>query len=147
LALTLTAGIGLALASTIWVFVAPGRRSTRMVNASVFMAFSALLIHQTHGMIEMHFAIFGLLAFLLFYRDWAPTLVLRCSNAGEPVLRRKGGAPPARCRFLHVVCEQPGPVTRDISPLGPGLRTEQGNRIVVQPIGITEVFPSAHAVR
>jgi hypothetical protein len=99
LALTLTAGIGLALASTIWVFVAPGRRSTRMVNASVFMAFSALLIHQTHGMIEMHFAIFGLLAFLLFYRDWAPTLVLRCSNAGEPVLRRKRWRSPCAVPF------------------------------------------------
>jgi methyl-accepting chemotaxis protein len=34
------------------------------------MGFAALLIHQMRGMIEMHFGIFVLLAFLLFYRDW-----------------------------------------------------------------------------
>src|SRR5271165_253214 len=73
--LALTVGVGLALASTVSVVFASGGRTTRMVNASVFMAFSALVIHQTHGMIEMHFAIFGLLAFLLFYRDWAPIVV------------------------------------------------------------------------
>jgi methyl-accepting chemotaxis protein len=36
------------------------------------MVFSALTIQQTQGMIESHFGIFTLLAFLLYYRDWRP---------------------------------------------------------------------------
>jgi len=47
-----------------------GSLVSRLVNAAAFMIFSALHIHQAHGMIEMHFGIFVLLAFLLFYRDW-----------------------------------------------------------------------------
>src|SRR6202158_5073447 len=70
--LALAAGLGMTLASTAAAVVAPGRRITRLVNAVIFMAFSAFLIHQTHGMIELHFTIFVLLAFLLFYRDWIP---------------------------------------------------------------------------
>ena len=70
--LAFTVGLGLALSSTAAVMLAPAGRVTRMVNAVVFMAFSALLIHQMRGMIEMHFIIFALLAFLLFYRDWLP---------------------------------------------------------------------------
>ena len=34
------------------------------------MLFSALLIHLSGGRTEMHFHIFGSLAFLAFYRDW-----------------------------------------------------------------------------
>lgn len=73
--LALTIGIGLISASTAAVVLLPTRRATRLLNAVVFMGFSALLIHQTHGMIEMHFIIFGLLAFLLYYRDWLPLVV------------------------------------------------------------------------
>ena len=36
------------------------------------MVFSALSIQQTQGMVETHFGIFTLLAFLLYYRDWRP---------------------------------------------------------------------------
>jgi hypothetical protein len=61
-ALALTVGITLAAASTAAVFLLPARRGARVLNAVVFMSFSALLIHQAHGMIEMHFIIFGLLA-------------------------------------------------------------------------------------
>ena len=39
------------------------------------MIFTALHVHQVHGMIEMHFGFFVLLAFLLFYRDWVPLVV------------------------------------------------------------------------
>ncbi len=52
-----------------------GLRITRIAVGAAFMIFSALLIHQAHGMIEMHFAIFVLLAFLLVYRDWLPIIV------------------------------------------------------------------------
>jgi methyl-accepting chemotaxis protein len=74
-ALAFTVGLGLALASTAAAMFASGSRLTRLVNAFVFMAFSALVIHQMDGMIEMHFTIFALLAFLLFYRDWLPLVV------------------------------------------------------------------------
>src|ERR1700686_5061308 len=74
-ATALTFGIAFAAISTAAVILLPQRRSTRVLNAVVFMAFSGLLIHQAHGMIEMHFLIFGLLAFLLFYRDWLPLVV------------------------------------------------------------------------
>ena len=73
--LAFTVGLGLALASTAAAAVLPTRRTTRVLNAFVFMAFAALLIQQMHGMIEMHFGIFVLLAFLLFYRDWLPLVV------------------------------------------------------------------------
>lgn len=64
-ALALTVGIALAAASTAAALLLPARRGARVLNAIVFMSFSALLIHQAHGMIEIHFIIFGLLAFLL----------------------------------------------------------------------------------
>jgi methyl-accepting chemotaxis protein len=32
------------------------------------------MIQQTHGMIETHFGIFALLAFLVYYRDWRPVV-------------------------------------------------------------------------
>lgn len=50
----------------------PGSRITRVVFGCVFMVFCALNIHQGHGNLEIHFGIFGLLAVLLFYRDWVP---------------------------------------------------------------------------
>jgi methyl-accepting chemotaxis protein len=39
------------------------------------MIFTALHIHQTAGMTEVHFGIFVLLAFLLCYRDWSVIVV------------------------------------------------------------------------
>lgn len=59
---------------TFLVLVLPGSLLTRNVMGAAFMVFSALLIHQGHGMIEMHFGIFVLLAFLLYYRDWMPII-------------------------------------------------------------------------
>jgi methyl-accepting chemotaxis protein len=53
----------------------PGALATRCLLAAALMVLSALIIHQTGGMIEMHFHIFGALAFLLVYRDWrVPTV-------------------------------------------------------------------------
>jgi methyl-accepting chemotaxis protein len=73
--LALTIGLGLAAASTAAAVLLPARRGTRIRNSVIFMAFAALVIQQMHGMIEMHFGIFVLLAFLLFYRDWLPLIV------------------------------------------------------------------------
>jgi methyl-accepting chemotaxis protein len=48
---------------------------TRCTIAAALMIFTGLHIQQVHGMIEMHFGVFVLLAFLLFYRDWVPLVV------------------------------------------------------------------------
>ncbi len=53
----------------------PGALVTRCAIAAALMIFTALNIHQAHGMIEVHFGFFVLLAFLLFYRDWVPLVV------------------------------------------------------------------------
>ena len=54
------------------VLLNSGALSTRLTIAAAFMVLSGLTIHQTQGMIEMHFSIFVLLALLLYYRDWIP---------------------------------------------------------------------------
>ncbi|MCP1641815.1 methyl-accepting chemotaxis protein [Pseudomonas citronellolis] len=52
-----------------------GRRLMRCCMGIAFMAFAALQINQSGGIIEMHFGIFVLLAILVFYRDWLPIVV------------------------------------------------------------------------
>jgi methyl-accepting chemotaxis protein len=64
-----------AAVPTLLLAVRPGSVLSRLSNAAISMIFAALLIHQTHGMIEMHFSIFALLSFLLYYRDWKPLAV------------------------------------------------------------------------
>jgi methyl-accepting chemotaxis protein len=53
----------------------PGALETRCFIAAGFMGYSALLIHQSGGMLELHFHIFGALAFLVIYRDWRVPVV------------------------------------------------------------------------
>ncbi len=65
----------------------PGRRSTRHVIAVGRMLASSLLIHLTGGRIETHFLIFGSLAFLSFYLDWAVLLTASLVVAVDHVLR------------------------------------------------------------
>ena len=65
-------GLPSAIVPTILVFMMSGKLITRLVIGAAFMVFCALHIHQAHGMIELHFGIFVLLAFLLVYRDWMP---------------------------------------------------------------------------
>jgi methyl-accepting chemotaxis protein len=52
-----------------------GAVPTRLFMGAAFMVLSAALIHEGHGMVELHFAIFVMLAFLLIYRDWRPIVV------------------------------------------------------------------------
>ena len=47
-----------------------GELITRIVMACAFMAYTSLIIHQSGGAIEGHFAAFGLIGVLLYYRDW-----------------------------------------------------------------------------
>ena len=52
-----------------------GQLLTRLYMGAAFMVLTALHIHQGHGLIELHFGIFVLLAILLFYRDWRVLVV------------------------------------------------------------------------
>lgn len=63
-------GVPAAAIPTALVLLMPGTLIGRLSIAIGSMVFTALTIHQAHGMIEMHFLIFVLLAVLLQYRDW-----------------------------------------------------------------------------
>jgi methyl-accepting chemotaxis protein len=63
-------GGGLIAAGLLVAWAKPGSVASRMTLGAALLLMSALLIHQTHGMIETHFHIFAVLAFLLVYRDW-----------------------------------------------------------------------------
>lgn len=52
----------------------PGGLLSRLAVAVAFMLMSALFIQQSRGMIEMHFSVFVLLAFLVAYADWRPAV-------------------------------------------------------------------------
>jgi methyl-accepting chemotaxis protein len=68
-------GGGITLAALLATRFAPGQLGTRLLIGIALMTYSALLITQTNGMIEMHFHIFVCLSFLLMYRDWRVPLV------------------------------------------------------------------------
>ncbi|WP_434457467.1 methyl-accepting chemotaxis protein [Stutzerimonas urumqiensis] len=82
----LLVGGGTALILTVLNSLLPGQRSLRCAMAAGFMILSALHINQTHGLIEAHFGIFALLAFLMFYRDWLPIVVAAATIAAHHLL-------------------------------------------------------------
>jgi len=49
---------------------APNATVTNHISALAVMIFAALHIHQANGLIEVHFEIFILLAFLIIFQDW-----------------------------------------------------------------------------
>ncbi|MDJ0705304.1 MAG: ATP-binding protein, partial [Leptolyngbyaceae cyanobacterium MO_188.B28] len=53
----------------------PGSLVTRLFNASSFMIYTGLIIHQNGGATEAHFSAFGLIGVLLYYRDWRAIVV------------------------------------------------------------------------
>jgi methyl-accepting chemotaxis protein len=71
----LLVGGALSVIPTALYVAAPGSRLMRCTVAVAFMGFAALQIHLLQGMEEMHFGVFVLLAFLVYYRDWLPILV------------------------------------------------------------------------
>lgn len=76
---TWSVAMGIAAPLSLGVFWLTRARAgdviTRMVVAVALMTYSAIYIHQAHGMVEAHFHVFVSLAFLLAYRDWrAPVL-------------------------------------------------------------------------
>ena len=71
----LLVGGGTAAVMTVLQQLIAGRRLLRCAIGAAFMVMSALHINQAGGMLEMHFGIFVLLAFLVYYRDWLPIVV------------------------------------------------------------------------
>lgn len=71
----LLVGGGTVLIMTVLQRLIPGRRLFRCAIGAAFMVMSALHINQSNGLLEMHFGIFVLLAFLVYYRDWLPIAV------------------------------------------------------------------------
>ena len=67
---TLLAGLPIIVLGWFVAWRWEGRLAARLAIAVALLSVSALIIHQTGGMIEMHFHIFAILAFLLLYRDW-----------------------------------------------------------------------------
>jgi signal transduction histidine kinase len=65
----------------------PGRAITRHTIAVAMMLMSGLLIHLGGGQIELHFQIFGALAFLTFYRDWRVLITATVFTAGDHLFR------------------------------------------------------------
>lgn len=58
--------------ATVGYFLLRGQRSYSALAGMLLMTYSAIMIQTQLGRIEMHFHIFGALAFLLIYRDWLP---------------------------------------------------------------------------
>src|SRR5919108_3089843 len=66
----LLVGGGVSLTAYLLAQNAPGTFATRAAISLGLIAYSSLFVSQTHGLIEMHFHFFGVLAFMLVYRDW-----------------------------------------------------------------------------
>ena len=86
-----TWGVALAIGAPVslgifWLTrVRSGETITRLAVAVAFMVYSAIFIHQSHGMQELHFHVFVSLAFLLSYRDWRAPVVAAAVIAAHHV--------------------------------------------------------------
>ena len=112
-------GGGTAICLTALRSLIGGTRLFRCLMGTAFMVLCALHIQQSHGMIEMHFGIFVLLAILVYYRDWLPILVaagviaahhvgfflLQQGNEGIWVVRADAGWPIILVHAGYVVVE------------------------------------------
>jgi two-component system sensor histidine kinase HydH len=65
----------------------PGRAHTRHIIAAAQTLYSALLIHLSGGRIETHFHVFGSLAILGFYLDYAVLATATVVIAGDHFVR------------------------------------------------------------
>jgi methyl-accepting chemotaxis protein len=87
-------GTSISLSGTgIWRY-AQASLASRLAMGLGFMFYAALLIQQAQGLVEAHFGIFVLLAFLLYYRDWRPIVlaaaVIALHHAGFYYLQVNG---------------------------------------------------------
>jgi methyl-accepting chemotaxis protein len=88
-------GVPCVAAGVLVAWLRPGSLLSRMTIAAALLVSSALIIHQTGGMIEMHFHIFAILAFLLMYRDWRVpvwgAVVVAAHHAAFNLVQTQGG--------------------------------------------------------
>ncbi|MCR9143631.1 MAG: methyl-accepting chemotaxis protein [bacterium] len=63
-------GLTVVAIATVSYVLLRGRTMLRIINALLLMLISVVFITASLGMLEMHFHIFGAMAFLVFYRDW-----------------------------------------------------------------------------
>jgi methyl-accepting chemotaxis protein len=88
-------GVPCVAGGVLAAWLRPGSLLSRMAIATALLLSSALMIHQTGGMIEMHFHIFAILAFLLMYRDWRVpvwgAVVVAAHHAGLNQVQTHGG--------------------------------------------------------
>ncbi|NMP31493.1 methyl-accepting chemotaxis protein [Thalassotalea sp. M1531] len=63
-------GLPATLVPIYFIKTAPNLALTKHISALAIMVFAALHIHQTNGLIEVHFEIFILMAFLIAFQDW-----------------------------------------------------------------------------
>lgn len=63
-------GLSAALVPLLFISLKPQAEITQHVVAIGLMLFTALQIHQMHGLVEVHFGIFVLMSFLSYYRNW-----------------------------------------------------------------------------
>src|SRR3984957_6740929 len=63
-------GVPTAVLPILFIWKAPGALLTRIMVAAATMIFCGLNIDQSHGLDELHFGIFVLLALLVIYQDW-----------------------------------------------------------------------------
>ena len=80
-------GGGIVIGPVVMALLRPARVLTRHTVAVAQMMMSGLLIHLGDGQIEMHFQIFGALAFLAFYRDWRVLVTASVVTAADHLLR------------------------------------------------------------
>ena len=118
-AAALVIGGGTAVALSALYALIGGSRAYRCLIGVAFMVLSALHIQQSHGMVEMHFSVFVLLAFLVYYRDWLPILLAAAAIAvhhlaffvaqqqGNPIylLQAGSGWPVVLVHAAYVVAE------------------------------------------
>ena len=94
--LALLVGGGTLLALGLLYSMIGGTRLYRSLMGLAFMVMAALHIQQSHGMVEMHFSVFVLLAFLLYYRDWLPivcaAVLIAAHHVGFFILQQQGVA-------------------------------------------------------
>ncbi|XOV44120.1 methyl-accepting chemotaxis protein [Pseudomonas sp. App30] len=83
--LALLAG-GLAVLASFFTILWPGQRRTRVTIAMSAMTLISVQIDISGGLVEIHFGIFTLLAFLVFYRDWLPIVAAAATIALEHIV-------------------------------------------------------------
>jgi methyl-accepting chemotaxis protein len=83
-----------ALIPTVLIAGSPGALATRLTAGAALMVFCGLNIQQAHGMTELHFGIFVLLALLTCYEDWkviaAAAGVIAVHHLGFSYLQQAG---------------------------------------------------------